>query len=100
MLATHPATRRAYCRVVMPPPRPRRPNRNSPDFTGSTDVVVDSLPSVLGDLESNRQSGFLLADRCSLDRMSVRCNILNLKGDNVAAAQLAVDGEIEHGKVP
>jgi hypothetical protein len=33
MLATHPATRRAYCRVVIPPPRPQRlPNRKSPGF--------------------------------------------------------------------
>src|SRR5215217_6523996 len=58
----------------------------------STDVIVDRLPGLLGHLESNRLARLLLADRCSIDRISVRGNVLNFESYNIATAQLAVDG--------
>ena len=100
MLAIHPATKRAYCRAVMPPPSTAAPEQEVARFsTGGTDVGVDRLPSVLGDLESNRQAGLLLADRCSVDRISMRRNVLDFERHNIATAQLAVDRQIEHRQI-
>jgi hypothetical protein len=33
------------------------------------------------------------------ERISVRRNVFHLYGDDIAAAQLAIDGQIEHGQV-
>ena len=54
---------------------------------------------MLGHLESNRPAGLLLADRCTVDRMSMRRNVLDLDRDDIAPAQLAVDRQIEHRQV-
>jgi len=43
--------------------------------------------------------GLHLADRRSFDRIAVRCHVLDLQGDGVAGAKLAVDGQIRHGQV-
>jgi len=67
--------------------------------TGGADVVVDRLPSVLGDLESNRQAGLLLADRCTVDRISMRRYVLDLERDDIAPTQLAIDRQIEHRQI-
>src|ERR1700692_1922979 len=67
--------------------------------TGGADVVVDRLAGVFGDLESNRQAGLLLADRGSVDRISMRGNVLDLDRDDIATAQLAVDRQIEHRQI-
>ena len=66
----------------------------------SADVVIDRLSGVLGHLKANRQASLLLADHCSVDRISVRRDVFNLEGDDVATAQLAIDGEIEHRQIP
>ena len=62
-------------------------------------IVVDGLTGLIGQLELDRPAGFLLPYRCAVDGISVRCNVFDLEGDDIAAAQLAVDGEIEHGEV-
>jgi hypothetical protein len=62
--------------------------------TGGTDVVVDRLAGVLGDLESNRQAGLILTDCCSIDRISMRSKVLDFERHNIQNAQLAVDREI------
>jgi hypothetical protein len=45
-------------------------------------------------------SGFSLADCGTIDGHPVRGHIFDLQADHIAAAQLVVDGEIEHGQVP
>src|SRR5207302_2102298 len=60
--------------------------------TGGANVVVDCMASVLGDLKSNRQTGLLLAYHGSIDRISMRRNVLDLERDNITTAQFAVDG--------
>jgi hypothetical protein len=60
-------------------------------------VVIDRLPGLLGDLKSHRL--FFWRTGRALDRISVWSNVLDLEGDNIAAAQLAVDGEVEQRQV-
>jgi hypothetical protein len=64
-----------------------------------TDVVVDGLPRLLCHFEANRLSRFLLSDRCSINGTSMWGNIFDLESDDIAAAQLAVDGQIEHRQI-
>src|SRR6516162_1814040 len=68
-------------------------------FVGGSDVVVDCLTGLLRHLEPDRLAGLLLAHRCAIDGMSVRCHILHLEADDVAASQLAIDGQIEHREI-
>src|SRR5262252_19471 len=63
------------------------------------EIVVDGLPRLIRQLELDRSARLPLADRRAVDRVAVRRNVLDLDGDNVAAAQLAVDRQIEHGEV-
>src|SRR5690242_20790081 len=63
------------------------------------EIVVDRLTCLVCQLELDRAACLPLADRRAVDRIAVRRNILDLDGDNVAAAQFAVDRQIEHGEV-
>src|SRR5208282_466543 len=63
------------------------------------EAFIHSLPGLFRDFEPHRPAGLLLPDRRSLNGVSVRGNILDLKSDNIATAQLAVDGEIEQRQV-
>ena len=40
-----------------------------------------------------------LAHLRTIDGMSVRCHILHLQADDVAASQLTIDGQIEHREI-
>src|SRR5580700_884209 len=62
-------------------------------------VFINSLPGLFCDLEPHRLAGLLLADSHSLNGVSVRGNVFDFESDNIAAAQLAVDGEIEQCQV-
>ena len=64
-----------------------------------TEVVINRLPGLLGDLESYRLAGLLLADRCALDGVSMRSNVLEFESDDIATAQFAIDSEIEQRQV-
>jgi hypothetical protein len=44
-------------------------------------------------------SGFLLAHRGAGNCETVRSNVFDLEADHVTASKLAIDSEIEHGKV-
>ena len=68
-------------------------------LVGSTDVVINRLPGLLGHLEANRLTGLLLPDRGPIEGVSTGGNILDLESDNIATAQFAIDGKIEHGQV-
>jgi hypothetical protein len=68
-------------------------------LAGSTDVVINRLPGLLGHLEPNRLTGLLLPDRRPIEAVSTGGNILDFEGDNLATTQFAIDGKIEHGQV-
>ncbi len=68
-------------------------------FTSGLYIVVDRLTSLLGQLKSDRTTSFLLAHGRSIDGVAVGCNVVDPDGDDVAAAQFAVGGEIEHCQV-
>jgi hypothetical protein len=52
-------------------------------------VFIDGLASLLSQFESNRLTRLSLTNSRALDCISVRCNVLDLQGDNIATAQLA-----------
>jgi hypothetical protein len=60
-----------------------------------TEVIVDCLPGLFGDLKPYRPAGLLLADRRTLNGLSVWGNVLDFESDDIATTQLAVDGKIE-----
>src|SRR6516162_10792585 len=76
-----------------------RPANNIGMPLGGSDVVVDCLTGLLSHLEPDRLGGLLLAHCRAIDGMSVRCHIFHLQADDVAASQLAVDGQIEHREI-
>src|SRR6516225_4415493 len=67
-------------------------------LVGGSDVVVDCLTGLLGHPEPDRLAGLLLAHRRAIDGVSVRRHI-HLEADDVAASQLAIDGQIEHREI-
>jgi hypothetical protein len=68
-------------------------------LAGSTDVVINRLPSLLGHLEPNGLSGLLLPNRRPVEGVSTGGNIFDLERDDVTTAQFAVDSQIQHGQV-
>jgi hypothetical protein len=65
----------------------------------NANVVVDCLPRLLCHFEANRLSRFLLSDRCPINGGSMGGNVFDLERDDIATAQLAVDGQIEHCQI-
>src|SRR5712691_3984224 len=63
-------------------------------LAGRLHVVVDRLTGLLGQLESNRTTSFLLSHGRAIDGITVGSHVVDSDGDNVTTAQLAVDGEI------
>jgi len=63
-------------------------------------MVVDRLPGLLGDFEFDRPACLLLADCRPVHGVAVRGDILDLQAHNVAAAELAVDRDIEERQIP
>jgi hypothetical protein len=68
-------------------------------FAGSLQVVVTGLAGLVRQFELDRSPGFLLPYGCAIGRITIGCNILDLQGHDIAAPQLAVDGQIEQGEV-
>src|SRR6266436_9128906 len=98
MLAIHWQTSRAYCRVVIGRSRPRRPpKRNSPGFFLA--AAVDRLSGLFCHLELDRLARLLLAHSCTIDRATMRIDVLDAQADDVASSKVAIDGQIEHRPV-
>ena len=57
------------------------------------------MSGLLRQFKSDRLSGLLLSYRCAIRRVSACGDILDLDRDDVTAAKLAVDRQIEHGKI-
>ena len=60
----------------------------------------DRLPGPLGQLEANWPAGLVLPDIGTVDRVAVWCHVIDAQSDEVAASQLAVDGQIEIPHAP
>src|SRR5487761_1358408 len=63
------------------------------------EVIIDRLSGLFGDLEPHRPTCLLLPDCRALNGVPVRGNILDFESDDIATAQLTVDGEIEQRQV-
>jgi len=63
------------------------------------EVVVNRLPGLFGDLEPDWAPGLPLSNSRPVEGVAIRRHVLYAYGDDVAAAQLTVDGEIEHCEV-
>ena len=75
-------------------------NRNSPAFLPADfQIVIHGLAGLIGELELDRAACLLLPHRCTVDRITSGATSLTLRATSIAAAQLAVDGQIEQGKV-
>jgi len=62
---------------------------------GRAEVVIERLPGLFGELKPHRPASFLLTHRCAINSVSMRGNVLDFESDDIATAQLAVDGQIE-----
>jgi hypothetical protein len=56
-------------------------------------MLVDGLPGLIRQFESDGASGLLLADRCSVERVAVRGHVIDAHRDDIAAAKFAIDRE-------
>src|SRR3974377_1468550 len=48
-------------------------------------ILINRLTCLLRQLESNRLTCLLLANRCALDCVSIRCNVLYFQTNNITA---------------
>ena len=62
-------------------------------------MIIDRLTGLLAQFESDRSSGLPLPDRCAIRRVSASGYVLDPDGDDITAAKLAVDCQIEPGEV-
>ena len=67
---------------------------------GQPQALVDRLPRLVGEFEPHRSARLSLANRRTIERIAVRCHVIDADGDNVTAAQLAVDRQVEQRKIP
>ncbi len=63
-------------------------------------VVVERLPGHFRQLEANRPTGLPLPDVGAVNRVAVGGHVIDAESDEIAAAQSAIDGEIEERQVP
>ena len=59
----------------------------------------DRLPGLVGQLEPHRLPGLVLQDDGAMGNGAAGGDVTDATVDHVAAAQLAVDGEVEEGEV-
>jgi hypothetical protein len=71
----------------------------APALAGGFQVIVDSVTGLIRRLELDRPTRLFLPNRCVIHRIAVSCNVLDLDSDDIAAAKLAVDGQIKRGEV-
>jgi hypothetical protein len=65
-------------------------------FGASSQVFVDGLTGLLGQFKPDRLPRFLVTDGCPIDRVAVGRDVFELQCDDIAGAELAIDGQIEH----
>ena len=62
-------------------------------------VLIDRHSCLVGQLEPDRPTCLLLANRGAVQRVAVRRNIIDANGNDVTATQLAVDRQVEQCEV-
>ena len=62
-------------------------------------VIVDGLAGLIRQLELGGVARLLLPYRCTVHRVAVWRNIVDLDGYDFAAAKRAIDGEVKQGEV-
>src|SRR5258708_23394657 len=67
---------------------------------GNSEILVNGLPRLLGHLETDRATGLLLADRCSVECVTVGGHVIAAHRHDIAAAQLSADGVARHSQGP
>ena len=94
MLAIHWPTSRAYCRVVIRsvPPATAAEEELAGFFLGGGEVIVDRLSGLLCQFELDRLARLFLAHGCSIDRVTMRRNVLHPQADDIASPELAIYG--------
>src|SRR5689334_9907114 len=66
---------------------------------GQSQVFVDRLARLVGELEANWPTGLFLADGRPVHRVPAWRHIIDAHGDHVASAQFTVDRQVEESKV-
>jgi hypothetical protein len=61
-------------------------------LTGGSDVTVDRLSGLLRHLKPDGLAGLPLAHGRTVDRVTMRSNVLHPQADDVASSELAIDG--------
>jgi hypothetical protein len=56
-------------------------------------------PALFRDLELNRTARLVPDNRCSVSHVSAGGDVIDPNADEITAAQLAVDGEVEHRQI-
>src|SRR5258708_10628648 len=67
---------------------------------GNSEILVNGLPRLVGQLETDRATGLLLADRCSIECVTVGGHVIDAHRADIAAPQFAVDGTGEQAGGP
>jgi hypothetical protein len=91
-------------RVLSPRDAPSRARAaGEHEFTGllggGSYVIINSLSGLFRQLEPDGLPRLFLSDRGPIDCVSAGCNIFDLEGDDIAATQLTIDGQIKHCQV-
>jgi hypothetical protein len=60
-------------------------------------VVVHRLPGHFCQLKAYRPTGLALPNVGAVSRVAVGCHIIDAKSNKIAAAQFAIDSEVEEG---
>jgi hypothetical protein len=68
-------------------------------LVGSLEIIINRLAGLFAQFKSDWLSGLLLSYCCASRRVSALGDILDFDRDDVTAAKLAVDCQIEHGKI-
>ena len=66
---------------------------------GHTRHLIDRLSRLVGQLEPDNPTGFLLPDSSAIHRLAARRNVIDKDGDDVTAAPFAADRWTEEGKI-
>jgi hypothetical protein len=67
---------------------------------GEPQVFVERLPRLVGQFKSYRPARLALADRRTIERITIRRHVFDADSNNVAAAELAIDRQVEQGEIP
>jgi len=68
--------------------------------TGRCDPRSDCAPRLFGDLELHRPLGLLLHDNRAGGDMTALDHVVDTKSNQIAPAQLAINGEVEESEFP